>query len=64
MNNLDHILTHIEASAPCTLFSVAVWADSQLNVNAVTFTNVIDMLIASNAIEINTEDNALIVDLI
>jgi Mn2+/Fe2+ NRAMP family transporter len=64
MNNLDHILTHIEASAPCTLFSVAVWADSQLSINAVTFTGIIDMLILSNSIEINTENNALIVDLI
>ena len=64
MNNLDHILTHIEASAPCSLFSVAAWADSQLNINSTSFVTVIDMLITSNAIEINTENNALVVDLI
>lgn len=65
MTNLDHILTHIEASAPCSLFSVAVWADSQLTVNAVTFIGVIDLLVSSNAISVTNEANGrLIVDLI
>ena len=64
MSNIDHILTHIEASAPCSLFSVAVWADSQLNINAVSFARVIDTLVSAKAIEISADDTGLVVDLI
>lgn len=64
MTNLDHILTHIEASAPCSLFSVAVWADEQLSIDIVAFTRILNVLTASNAISISTDDHGLTVDLV
>ena len=62
--NLIHILTHIEASAPCSLFSVAVWVGEQLNVSTVGFISVIDTLVASGVIEVTKDDSGLVIDLI
>lgn len=64
MQHLTDILTHIEASAPCSLFSVAAWADEQLTINAVIFAAAIDTLISSNAISVSQDANGLVVDLI
>jgi len=64
MTNLDHILTHIEASAPCTLFGVAAWADAQLTVTAAGFVAAVDALTSSNKISISQTEDGLIVDLI
>ena len=63
MTNIDHIRTHIEASAPCSLFSVAAWADSQLNIDSARFIGIIDFLTAGNVISISYEENNFIVDL-
>ena len=64
MTNLDHIRTHIEASAPCSLFSVAAWADSQLNIDSASFVGIIDFLTAGNSISVSYEDCNFIVDLV
>ena len=64
MTNLEHIRTHIEASAPCSLFSVAAWADSQLNIDAARFVAIIDFLTAGNVISLNFEDCNFVIDLI
>lgn len=63
MSNIEHIRTHIEASAPCSLFSVAAWADSQLNIDAARFVAVIDFLTAGNAISVTYEENNFVIDL-
>jgi hypothetical protein len=63
MTNIDHIRTHIEASAPCSLFSVAAWADSQLNIDAARFVGVIDHLTACNVISVAYEDCNFVIDL-
>lgn len=62
-SNLDHIRTHIEASAPCSLFSVAAWADSQLNIDAARFVGVIDFLTAGDLISVTYEDCNFVIDL-
>jgi hypothetical protein len=64
MSNLDHILTHIEADAPCSLFHVAVWADEQLSINAVGFMSVINTLVSANAISISSDEHGLVVELV
>jgi len=63
MTNIDYIRTHIEASAPCSLFSVAAWADTQLDIDAARFVGIIDFLVASNAISIEHENCNLTIDL-
>jgi hypothetical protein len=63
MTNLDHIRTHIEASAPCSLHSVAAWADSQLNIDAARFVAIIDFLAAGDAISVTYEDCNFVIDL-
>jgi hypothetical protein len=63
MTNLEHIRTHIEASAPCSLFSVAAWADSQLNIDAARFVGVIDHLTACDFIRLTYEDCNFVIDL-
>ena len=62
--NLEYILTHIEASVPCSLFSVAVWVGEQLNVSTVGFISVIDTLVSSGVIEVSKDDCGLVIDLI
>ena len=64
MLNLDHILTHIEADAPCSMFHVAVWADEQLTINAVGFMSVINTLVSSGVISISADEHGLVIDLI
>lgn len=63
-STITDILTHIEASAPCSLFSVAVWVEEQLNVSTIGFLSIIDTLVSSGAIEVSKDDTGLIVDLI
>ena len=62
--NKEFILTHIEASAPCSLFSVALWADDQLTVNATSFTHIVDSLVSDGKIAITSDEAGLIVDLL
>lgn len=64
MQNKQDILTHIEASAPCSLFSVALWSDNQLCVNATSFTHIIDSLISEGKIELTSDETGIIVDLL
>ena len=64
MTNLDHIRTHIEASAPCSLFGVAAWVAEQLNVSTTGFIVAIDALVSSGVIEVTKDDSGLVVDLI
>lgn len=59
-----YILDHIEASAPCSLFSVAVWADEQLDINAVQFTAAIDTLASAGVIQLDTGEHGITIDLI
>ena len=63
MTNIDHIRTHIEASAPCSLFGVAAWADTQLNINAAGFVAIIDFLTANESISISYENCNFVIDL-
>ena len=62
--NKEFILTLIEGIGPCSLFSVALWADDQLTVNATSFTHIIDSLINLGKIEITSDETGLIVDLL
>lgn len=64
MTNLSTIQDHIEASAPCSLFSVAVWAEQQLTVNVVEFTAIINTLASAGTIELSSDENGIIIDLI
>jgi hypothetical protein len=63
MSNLEHIRTHIEASAPCSLFSVAAWADTQLNIDAAGFIAIVDFLTAGDVISVSYEDCNFVIDL-
>lgn len=62
--NKEFILTHIEASAPCSLFSVALWADDQLTVNVASFAHIIDTLVADGKIAVTSDETGIIVDLL
>lgn len=65
MTNLDHILDHISADAPCSLFHVASWAEHQLNMpSRLEFFKVIDTLASSGLIALEVTDSGLVVDLI
>jgi hypothetical protein len=64
MTNLSAIQDHIEASAPCSLFSVAVWADEQLDLSPVGLIVILDTLASSGTIELSTDDSGIIIDLI
>lgn len=64
MQHLDDILTHIEASAPCSLFSVSVWVNEQLNMTSTGFVLALDNLVSSGTIKISADDSGLIVDLV
>ena len=63
-SNLEHILTHIEADAPCSLFHVAAWVETQLNMPTTGFINAIDNLVAMSLIEVSQDDSGLVIDLI
>ena len=64
MSNLSHVLTHIEASAPCSLFGIAVWVEDQLNVTTVELMGILDTLAKAGAIELSSDDSGITVDLI
>ena len=61
---ITDILDHIEASAPCSLFSVGVWVGEQLNVSTLGFISAIDALVSSGAIAISSDESGLVVDLV
>ena len=63
------ILDHIEASAPCSLFSVAAWAQDQLDISPAGYLAAIEQLIASGVIEVTQETSdsgsmSFVVDLV
>jgi hypothetical protein len=64
VSNLDHILTHIQADAPCSLFHVAAWVETQLNMPTTGFINAIDNLVAMGMIEVSQDNSGLVIDLI
>jgi len=64
VSNLDHILTHIQADATCSLFHVAAWVETQLNMPTTGFINAIDNLVAMGMIEVSQSDSGLVIDLI
>ena len=61
---LDAILTHIEASAPCSMFSVAVWVNEQLDMSIPGFVLALDTLVSSGVIELSSDDSGIVIDLI
>jgi hypothetical protein len=63
MENIDDIFNHISASAPCSLFSVAVWVKDQLNMTNTGFVLAIDTLVSAGVIEVSADESGLIVDL-
>ena len=65
----DDLLTHIEASAPCSLFSVAAWGETHFNMPATVFASAMEYLVSINKIKIEVEtayggNACLVVDLI
>ena len=64
MTNLSAIQDHIEASAPCSLFSVAVWVEEQLTVSTVEFTSILNTLASAGTIELSNDDSGITIDLI
>ena len=62
--NLENILTHIEADAPCSLFHVAAWVETQLNMPTSGFINAVDNLVAMNLIEVSMGESGLVIDLV
>jgi hypothetical protein len=63
VTNLEHILIHIEADAPCSLFHVAAWVETQLNMPTTGFISAIDNLVAMGIIEVTQGESGLVVDL-
>lgn len=64
MKHLDDILTHIEASAPCSLFSVAAWVNDQLDMTNTGFVLAIDTLVSAGVVQVSADVSGLIVDLV
>lgn len=64
MENIDDIFNHIEASAPCSLFGVAAWVETQLDIPLSGFIHVVDTLVAKGLIIVANEDSGLIIDLV
>ena len=62
--NLEHILTHIKADAPCSLFHVAAWVETQLNMPTSGFINAVDNLVAMKLIEVSMGESGLVIDLV
>ena len=63
------ILEHIEASAPCSLFSVGAWAHEQFGMSALGFSAIMETLVESRYITVNSVEDSegntsLIVELI
>ena len=57
------LLTHIEASAPCSLFGVAAWAQQQLDMTHQDFIGSIETMIAQGIVTLeqdwNEEDQSI-----
>lgn len=64
MENIDDIFNHISASAPCSLFSVAVWVNDQLNMTNTGFVLAIDTLVSAGVIQVSADVSGLVVDLV
>jgi hypothetical protein len=64
MTNLSAIQDHIEASAPCSLFSVGVWVEDQLNVTTVELMGILNTLAKADTIAITSDESGITVDLI
>ena len=64
MTNLEYIQTHIEASAPCSLFSAAAWVEKQLSMPLSGFVAALDTLAAQGIIELSSDDSGITIDLI
>ena len=63
-SHIKDVLTHIEASSPCSMFSVALWVQDQLELSTVGFLSVIDALVTLGKIEVSSNDYGLVIDLI
>lgn len=63
-SHIKDVLTHIEASAPCSMFSVALWVQDQLDLSTVGFLSVIDTLVTLGKIEVSSNDSGLAIDLL
>ena len=64
MTNVSAIQDHITASAPCSLFSVGVWVEDQLNVSTVELLGILNTLANAGTIELSSDDSGITVDLI
>ena len=64
MTNLLAIQDHIEASAPCSLFSVGVWVEDQLDVSIVELMGILNTLASAGTIELSSDDSGITIDLI
>jgi hypothetical protein len=64
MTNLSAIQDHIEASAPCSLFSVGVWVEDQLNVTTVELMGILNTLAKAGTISITSDESGITIDLI
>lgn len=64
MTNLSAIQDHIEASAPCSLFSVGVWVEDQLNISSVELVMFLTTLAKAGTISLTTDESGITVDLI
>jgi hypothetical protein len=64
MTNLSIIQDHIEASAPCSLFSVGVWVEDQLNVTTVELMGILNTLAKAGTISLSSDESGITIDLI
>jgi hypothetical protein len=64
MENLAFIQDHIEASAPCSLFSVGVWVEDQLNVTTVELMRILSTLASAGTISLSSDESGITIDLI
>jgi hypothetical protein len=64
MTNLSAIQDHIEASAPCSLFSVGVWVEAQLDVSIVELMGILNTLASAGTIELSSDESGITIDLI
>ena len=60
---ISDLLDHIQASAPCSLFGVAVWANEQFNVSTLGFITAMDALVSSGVISVSADESGLVIDL-
>ena len=64
MTNLSAIQDHIEASAPCSLFSVGVWVEEQLDVSIVELMGILNTLASAGTIELSSDESGITIDII